>query len=368
MTPAHLVLIGGFLGAGKTTAMRRLATFLMDQGLRPALITNDQGHDLVDTQLARHCGFVTEEVTGGCFCCRFDELAAVAFRLTDRIAPDVFVAEAVGSCTDLVATVAKPFRRLYGDRFTAAPVSVLVDPIQARRMLGLDRREPFSADVRYVFEKQIEEADRIVVNKRELLEPADAVELCASLASRAPGAIVDLVSLREDLGLEAWLRAVAFGRQPAKPSIEVDYDRYADGEARLGWLNATIAVSATPAIEGNLLLTTMARALQSRLGKARATVAHLKMTLHDPAQPEALAAINLVRPDTTPEIGMSGGGPIGSARLRLNLRAEGAPDTLALVLERTLAELAGGGVNLTVVRQESFRPARPEPTHRDGSR
>jgi len=51
-------------------------------------------------------------------------------------APDVFLAEPVGSCTDLRASVAYPLRRLYGDRFSVAPLSVLVDPIRTLRILG----------------------------------------------------------------------------------------------------------------------------------------------------------------------------------------------------------------------------------------
>lgn len=40
---------GGFLGAGKTTAVGKLAGRLTEKGLRVGLITNDQGRNLVDT-------------------------------------------------------------------------------------------------------------------------------------------------------------------------------------------------------------------------------------------------------------------------------------------------------------------------------
>ena len=46
---ATYVTIGGFLGAGKTTAMLRLAELLSARGLRVGLITNDQSRGLVDT-------------------------------------------------------------------------------------------------------------------------------------------------------------------------------------------------------------------------------------------------------------------------------------------------------------------------------
>ena len=133
--PARFIMIGGFLGAGKTTAVGRLAARLTEQGLRVGLITNDQGRNLVDTAMLRSQRFATEEIPGGCFCCRFNSLVEAAHRLTERSRPQVFIAEPVGSCTDLVATVAYPLRRLYGEDFTVAPVSVLVDPIRALRVV-----------------------------------------------------------------------------------------------------------------------------------------------------------------------------------------------------------------------------------------
>src|ERR1700759_3584515 len=102
---ADYIMVGGFLGAGKTTAMVRLAERLTAEGRRVGLITNDQSQGLVDTSIAAAKGFPVQEITGGCFCCRFNSLTDAAARLTRDVRPDVFLAEPVGSCTDLGATV-----------------------------------------------------------------------------------------------------------------------------------------------------------------------------------------------------------------------------------------------------------------------
>src|ERR1044071_4676087 len=65
---ARYIMIGGFLGSGKTPSVARLAQRLTDQGRRVGLITNDQGSGLVDTAMLRSRGFATEEIPGGCFC------------------------------------------------------------------------------------------------------------------------------------------------------------------------------------------------------------------------------------------------------------------------------------------------------------
>ncbi|MBA3714484.1 MAG: hypothetical protein H0W76_18825 [Pyrinomonadaceae bacterium] len=103
MSKVLIACVGGFLGAGKTTALMAAARELMRRGLRVGMITNDQGDALVDTEVMRSFGLPTEEITGGCFCCKFDVLIDHAQRLLDQAQPDVILAEAVGSCTEVIS-------------------------------------------------------------------------------------------------------------------------------------------------------------------------------------------------------------------------------------------------------------------------
>ena len=72
----RFIMIGGFLGAGKTTSLGRLARMYVAEGKRVGIVTNDQAHDLVDTNTFRSQGLAVEEVPGACFCCRFDDLVS----------------------------------------------------------------------------------------------------------------------------------------------------------------------------------------------------------------------------------------------------------------------------------------------------
>jgi len=99
---------------------------------------NDQGENLVDSALGRTLGLTTTEVTGGCFCCRFDQLAATTISVVERQAVDVVFAEAVGSCTDLSANSHPSAARLLGERFAVAPLTVLVDPARLRELQQAD--------------------------------------------------------------------------------------------------------------------------------------------------------------------------------------------------------------------------------------
>ena len=121
MQTIRYIMVGGFLGAGKTTTLARLARHYTDAGLNVGVVTNDQATDLVDTNSLRAQGFDVGEVAGACFCCNFDELMETIGALGENERPDVILAEPVGSCTDLVATVIQPIKRLFDAEFEIAP-------------------------------------------------------------------------------------------------------------------------------------------------------------------------------------------------------------------------------------------------------
>jgi G3E family GTPase len=365
---ARYIMIGGFLGAGKTTAVARLAQRMTDRGLRVGLITNDQGSELVDTKMLRSKGFATEEIPGGCFCCRFNSLMEAADRLGEASRPDVFIAEPVGSCTDLVATVTYPLRRIYGDNFSIAPLSVLVDPIRARRVLGLEEGGNFSPKVVYIYRKQLEEADVIVVSKCELLGRAQLDELEAALRREFPLATVIAASPREGTNLNSWFGLIESAEQQPRGTMEVDYGTYAEGEALLGWLNATIQVTAEDEFDAQEILMALAMSLQARLSASAAEVAHLKMTLSpDGALGGEVAVINLVRTDYRPELCLQLDEPVEGGQIILNLRAEADPDALAGAVRAAIIDLQSvrSGLELKLDHLEHFRPGKPMPTHRD---
>jgi G3E family GTPase len=364
---ARYIMIGGFLGAGKTTAVGKLARKLTDEGLRVGLITNDQGRNLVDTTMLRAQGFATEEIPGGCFCCRFNSLVDAAQKLTASTRPDVFIAEPVGSCTDLAATVTYPLRRIYKDDFTVAPISVLVDPIRAQRVFGLQTGGSFSEKVIYIYKKQIEEADLVVISKSDLLDETQLNDLRTAINLQFPDKRIIAVSARDEKNLDEWFSQITDATQSAKTAMEVDYEVYAEGEALLGWLNCTVQLSATDAFDPNDFLKETASEIQKRLAAEQAEVAHMKMTLSpDESLSGEIAGINLVRNDVVPELSYELESSVKSAQLIINVRAEAAPNILSDAVREGLAAATKTFATLksTIDHLEHFRPGKPTPTHR----
>jgi len=364
VTKARYVMIGGFLGAGKTTSILRLAEWLAGRGLRVGLVTNDQGGGLVDTALAAAHRMPVEEIVGGCFCCRFTSLVEAAESLVRETAPDVLIAEPVGSCTDLVATVTLPLEQIYGDRFTVAPMSVVVDPLRAERVLGIAAAK-LSEHVGYIYRKQLEEAEIVVVNKCDLVDASRIERLRTAIAAVNPRALILECSARDGAGLEPWFERLLADTSQAAAIAEIDYDRYALGESLLGWLNAEVQVGATDAAEfdGNDLLVRILAAIRASLESSGQEIAHLKGTLAIEGDPYELAAANLVRTADSAHLSHRLSEPLDIGRLLVNLRAEADPADLERAVRSAVATCAAG-LPHAILHIEHFRPGRPVPTHR----
>ena len=361
MKRLRFVLVGGFLGAGKTTAVARLARHYAARGQRVGVVTNDQADDLVDTNSLRAQGFSVQEVAGACFCCKFDDLVGKVGLLQEGDRPDVILAEPVGSCTDLVATVVQPLRDLYGDRFEVAPYAVFFKPSHGVKILRGEQAGGFSPKAAYIFSKQLEEADAIVLNRLDEMTPDAAREVSELVQSKYAGTPVLAVSAKTGQGFDALTALLDQRGDFGRKILEIDYDTYAEGEAELGWLNGTARVTGEVPFDLDALLLAVTSRLRAALGTG-AEVAHLKaIGLSD----GAFGVANLVSSSTRPELSLPSRCQTDEAELIVNARVAADPERLEwLVREATAAACAEQAAEATFVGMRSFRPGRPTPTHR----
>jgi G3E family GTPase len=362
MQRIRFVMVGGFLGAGKTTTLARLARFYMGRGQRVGIVTNDQAQDLVDTNSLRSQGFPVEEVAGACFCCRFADLVGRVRQLEQGERPQVILAEPVGSCTDLVATVVQPLKDLYGDRFEVAPYPVLFKPSHGLRILRNEEGGGFSPKAAYIFRKQLEEADAVVINRIDEMAPEAVAETAALVAREYPGVPVLRMSAKTGAGFEALTELLdqqgAFGRK----ILDIDYDTYAEGEAELGWLNASFRVTVPQPVALDGLLLDVVKRLAATLRRDGMEVAHLKaIGLSD----ASFGVANVVSSGTAAELSLSSNARVAEADVIVNARVAADPAVLEELVRQTMADVAGQERGRAeAVTMQSFRPGRPQPTHR----
>lgn len=363
MKRIRFVMLGGFLGAGKTTAIARLARHWAAAGKNVGLVTNDQAYGLVDTESLRAQGFRVGEVTGACFCCKFNDLVDTVGRLSAEQQPDIIIAEPVGSCTDLAATVIEPLRHLHGGEFDVAPLAVLLKPEHGRKILSGEEGLGFSPKAAYIFLTQLEEADVVVINKLDQLDPAAREQLLRLVCERYPEKRVLAISARRGDGFEELIAAIESGGSPQSRTPDVDYDIYAAGEAELGWLNCQVEIESAGeafALDESLV------ELVGRLGRGcrgvSAEPAHLKILA---SADGATAIANLVSSDAAVELSVASGAAVRAAELTINARIAVAPEVLSELVEREVAAWSTAHeLSFTIADLQSFRPGRPVPTHR----
>ena len=363
--PVKLIFAGGFLGSGKTTALASLAKRLINRDMRVGFITNDQSENLVDTVIARQMltelGVPVEEVVKGCFCCKFDELIEHVEKILVHD-PDVLMGEPVGSCTDFVAAVANPIKIQYKDAFRFAPFSILVDPDRVQELMLEETETDFPEDVAYLFGKQMEEADTIVLNKIDLISPEEADRLMAAIGDRFQDKKLMAVSAKEGNGMDAWLDDLLSNRPGANTVLrQIDYDRYAHAEAVLGWLNAAVLMSASKPFDASDFARALLRQLREDFKQKEGEIGHLKMVITSAGK--SLWA-NLTHLAAEPSISGEDLDPLTKASLIINARVRLEPEDLESMVRAVLKKVSKGmGVTSDIDDLQCFSPAYPEPPH-----
>jgi G3E family GTPase len=340
ITP-RCIALGGFLGAGKSAAILRLGQLLRDQGHKIGVITNDEGTALVDTALFQAAGFPVEEILGGAFPTQFDAFHAAAVRLVADQSCDFIFAECSGTSAELRSALLTRLREK-SPALLLAPLSVVVDSVRAARILRLASGGNFSENLSYLYRKQIEEADLVILNKSDLLSPAQLSNLHRSVAELAPQATLLAVSTRTGSGLDEWLNCLTSREHAPGPIPSLDSQLYHQAQSLLGWLNCTVTVSSVKYFDANKLLINLATAIQALLKGDGLEIAHFKILLNaenDSTGASEYATVNVVRNDLAPELSGEIHEPVKRADLILNLRAETKPDLLHTAVNRAVLEI-----------------------------
>jgi G3E family GTPase len=362
MLQVRFILVGGFLGAGKTTTIARLARTYCERGQKVGIVTNDQATDLVDTHALRAAGFDVGEVAGSCFCCNFNGLARAIEQLESYQRPDVILVEPVGSCTDIIATVVQPLRRLYADKFSVAPYGVILKPSHGRKILKNEPRAGFSPKAAYIFKKQLEEADFVILNRIDELPPNAVDELAGLVAAQYPGIPVVRMSARTGTGLSELLEVLDQQGHFGRRILDLDYDVYAEGEAELGWLNSSLRVTAPTPFALDDLTLSIVQQLQQSLAANTAEPAHLKTIGMADGN---YAVANLVSSDTPAVLSVASDYRTRRADVIVNARVAVDPKVLDEYVQAAVRAACQSLVATPLFLQtQSFRPGRPNPTFR----
>jgi G3E family GTPase len=197
-SPVDLILLTGFLGAGKTTLVNRLVERLNgapgegpaaaagERSRRPpvGVLINDFGRVVVDGELVRSHGAADElelfEVADGSIFCSCKTASFVAgLRMFARLRPRTLIVEASGMSDPSGLSKILRDNRLQDD-FVVRRIVCLVDPTRFPKLYG----------TLTAVERQVAGADLVLINKADVVPPAELDALEATVAEINPTAAI----------------------------------------------------------------------------------------------------------------------------------------------------------------------------------
>ncbi|MDK2834222.1 MAG: hypothetical protein PWR29_1317 [Methanolobus sp.] len=181
-----VIIIGGFLGSGKTTALRNLGKHLVEKGHKIAIIVNEIGEVGVDGETISGGGLVTKELTSGCICCSLRiSMEYTLQTLVEEYNPDTVIIEPTGIAFPM--QIKEHIELMDVEDVSFAPVVSLVDA--SRINMEISQVPTFIAN-------QIKESEIVCINKIDLVDMETVASVTRTVMQLNPDALVIEMSAR----------------------------------------------------------------------------------------------------------------------------------------------------------------------------
>ena len=215
-------IISGFLGAGKTTLIKKLLTAV--KGEKIILLENEYGDVGVDGAFMKDSGIIVDELNSGCICCTLvGDFQKAVDELIEKYNPDRLIIEpsGVGKLSEIVNAVEK-CKAKHADMEIAGCATV-VDAGKAR--MHMKNFGEFFLD-------QVKTADTVIFSRTQLLS-ADRVEKSRVLIEEAHPGVRIVTTAWDELPAEVMLEVVETGR-PIELHVEHEHHHDHDEECCCG--------------------------------------------------------------------------------------------------------------------------------------
>ena len=196
-------IISGFLGAGKTTLIKKLLSGIQPGSEKIILLENEYGDVGVDGAFMKDSGIIVDELNSGCICCTLvGDFQKAVDELIEKYNPDRLIIEpsGVGKLSEIVAAVEKC--KANHPEMEVAGCATVVDAGKAR--MHMKNFGEFFLD-------QVKTADTVIFSRTQMLS-ADRVEKSRALIEEAHPGVRIVTTAWDELPAEVMLEVVETGR------------------------------------------------------------------------------------------------------------------------------------------------------------
>ncbi len=175
-------IISGFLGAGKTTLIKKL----LEEGLKGeklVLIENEFGEIGIDGGFLKDAGVQITEMNSGCICCSLvGDFGTALKEVIDKYAPDRIIIEpsGVGKLSDVIKAVTDVMESETAD-ITLNSTTAVVDGLKTKM---------YMKNFGEFFNNQVESAGTIVISRSQKMPEAKMAECVSLLKEHNPNATI----------------------------------------------------------------------------------------------------------------------------------------------------------------------------------
>ena len=206
----NILLFGGFLGSGKTSIILQVAKYLMEnleeeflkrqtKNGKPSLviIENEVGETGIDDKILKAKGLSVRDLFAGCICCTLNsQLFTCLNEIHEEMSPKWVIIETTGMAypDKISETITK-----YGEGIESLKTIIVADA---------ERWDKLSKYMPSLIEGQISNADIILLNKIDCLEPNQVNDVEESIRKINSSALLFTLSAHHEVDPQIWREAV----------------------------------------------------------------------------------------------------------------------------------------------------------------
>lgn len=192
-----ILIIGGFLGSGKTSIILQIAKYLTRQKKKLSnvvILENEIGEAGIDNKMIADTGVCVKTVFSGCVCCTLSgKLINNIQYIQNEMNPEWIIIETTGMAYPYkVKEIIKNFSHQMEIRLIC-----IVDAKRWERMQKIPELHEFSKE-------QLKEAEYIFINKCDLVSVSEKHEVECSVKTISKQARIMQVSAYEEIDKEIW--------------------------------------------------------------------------------------------------------------------------------------------------------------------